>query len=219
MIKRKVGLYGEFKKTFWQMGNLIDIFLTMKSIIPNSNVRKVFDQLGKNKDGVPYHLHLLGLHFDGEEENVLNKYKDIAVSLKDSPNVIKDLIRDPNWRPALVGNAVVMLLKATDLQKDLIWRLENGSWVSPQLAVGIALIDEGFAEKEMYRIIKNAVEKSNPKTIMSAYSCLKFLKSKYATEFENTDVFEIWKEKDSWDNSSKIAEQHWDFWKNIEPIK
>ncbi len=188
-------------------------------MMPNSNVRKVFDQLGKNKDGVPYHLHLLGLHFDGQEESVLSKYNDLALSLKDSPKIIKHLIRDPNWRPTLVGNAVVMLLKAHSLQKDLIWRLENGSWVSPQLAVGIKLIDDGFAEKEMERLIEISTEESNPKTIMSAYSCLKFLGSKYATEFENTDAFEIWKEKDSWDNSFQIAEQHWNFWKHIEPIK
>lgn len=97
--------------------------------------------------------------------------------------------------------------------------MKNGSWVAPQIAVAIALLNDGFAEQELKRIIENASEESNPKIMMSAYSSLKFLESKIADEFEKIRLFEILKEKDSWDNSIRIATEHWNFWKNIEPIK
>jgi hypothetical protein len=184
-----------------------------------SSSRDVFEWLNKYRKGAPYYLHLLNLYWgeDGEDE-VISRFKELAFNLKHYPNVIKELIRDLNWRPTLVGNAVVILLGERGFQSDLIWRLENWSWVAPQIAGGIALSDEGSAERELQRIIENASENSNPKTIMSTYSSLKFLESKTADEFEKTRLFEILKEKDSWDNSIKIAEQHWLYWKNVKPI-
>ena len=53
---------------------------------------------------------------------------------------------------------------------------------------------------------------------MSAYSSLKFLESKSANEFEQTKLYEMLKEKDRWDDSIRIATEHWNFWKNTKPI-
>lgn len=184
-----------------------------------SSTKEVFGYLGVNSQGVPYHLHLLNLYWgeDGEEAT-MNKYRNLAIALKNSPDIISQLICDLNWRPTLVGNAIVILLRANIFQKDLLWRLENESWVAPQIAVGLALLNDGLAEKELLRIIESASEESNPKAIMSAYSSLKFLKSKVANDFQQTELFEILKVKDSWDHSIKIAEQHWEYWKNIKPV-
>jgi len=184
-----------------------------------SNIKEVFDYLGLNSQGVPLYLHLLNLYWgeDGRDP-VMEKYKNLAIMLKDSPELISELIRDENWRPTLVGNAIAILLRAKEFQKDLVWRLENGNWVAPQIAVALAILNDDFAEKELKRIIENVSEESNPKTIMSAYSSLKFLESKIANEFEKTKLFEVLKQKDSWDNSIEVAEQHWNFWKDIEPI-
>ena len=184
-----------------------------------STIKEVFAHLGLNSQGVPFYLHLLNLYW-GEDgmDFAMKKYKSLATKLKDSPSIISDLIRDVNWRPTLVGNATVILLQAKQFQKDLIWRLENGSWVSPQIAVAIALLNDGFAEEELNRIIENASEESNPKTIMSAYSSMKFLENNIAEDFSKTKIFEVLKEKDSWDDSITIAEEHWDFWKDVEPI-
>lgn len=191
-------------------------------MMPTSKVVRILNkELGLDKNGVPYYLHLLNLNFgenDEEKEITLSKLKKLAIDLKRTPKTIKDLIVSVNWRPTLVGNAVAILLRDNKFQKDLIWRLEHGNWVSPQLAVGIALLDDGLAEKELRRIIENASEESNLKTIMSAFSSLKFLESKFAKDFEETDLFRVLKEKDSWDNSVNIAERHWEFWKNIKPL-
>lgn len=184
-----------------------------------SNTKEVFDYLGLNSQGVPFYLHLLNLYWGEDGKDLaMKKYRDLASKLKDSPEIISELIRDINWRPTLVGNATVILLRGKEFRKDLFWRLENGSWVAPQIAVGIALLNANSVEKELNKIIKNASEESNPKTIISAYSSLKFLESEIANEFEKTTLFEALKEKDSWDNSIKIAEQHWNFWKDVEPI-
>ncbi|MDQ6786224.1 MAG: hypothetical protein M3033_05325 [Acidobacteriota bacterium] len=197
------------------MNELNKLISVIKPLLPRSNVKNVFNQLGKDENDVPYHLHLLNLKFGDEG---LESYRKLALNLKDSPKLISELIRDVNWRPTLVGNAITILLRTKEFHKDLIWRLENGSWVSPQIAVGIALLNANLAEKELNKIIENASEESNPKTIMSAYSSLKFLESNFAKKFEQTKLFEVLREKDSWDNSIKIAEQHWNFWKDIEPI-
>lgn len=184
-----------------------------------SKVGQVLNKLGQDKNDVPFYLHLLNLNFANEEENIcLKKYKELAFDLREKPAVIRKLIRAETWRSHLVGNAVGIILREKRVLKDMIWRLENRSWVAPQLAVGIALLDDGFAKKKLQRIIENASEESNPKTIMSAYSSLKFLESEFANEFEKTELFNILKEKDAWDNSIDIAKHQWNFWKNIEPI-
>lgn len=202
--------------------NLKDKISAIKSALPYSKSARILNrQLGLDQNGVPYYLHFLNLYFgenDSERENAIAKLKDLANDLKEKPKTIKGLITSVNWRPTLVGNAIAILLRDSQFQKDLIWRLENGNWVSPQIAVGIALIANSLAEKELRRIIENASEESNAKTIMSAYSSLKFLESEFAKEFEQTDLFGFLKEKDSWDNSVSIAERHWEFWRNIEPL-
>lgn len=205
------------------MNKVKSLIAVIKSIMTNSTNQRILNKkLGSSKEGVPYYLYLLNLNFEKNEEetqNSLNKLKKLAIDLKTKPEIIQSLITDKNWRPTLVGNTIVILLGDKKFQRDLIWRLENGSWVAPQLAVGIAMIDNGLAEKELQRIIENASEKSNPKIIMSAFASLKFLKSEFAEHFEGTDLFRILKEKDSWDNSVDIAERHWGFWKSVEPAK
>ncbi len=197
-----------------------DVFSVITSIIPGLTVQRVLrTKLGLDKDDVPYYLHLLNLNFGDnkdEQEISLNKFGLLALFLKRKPRTVRKLIKCFNWRAVLVGNAVVILLRAKEFQKDLIWRLENETWVSPQIAAGIALLDDGLAEKELQRIIETATEESNPKTIMSAYISLKFLGSRFANDFEKTELFKILKAKD-YDNSIGIAEHHWNFWKTIEP--
>jgi hypothetical protein len=187
-----------------------------------SKILEILENLGLKDEKIPlYHwyLPLLNLYWSEEgQETGIERLRKLAIGVKDSPNFIRELIRDKNWRPTVLGNAIVILLRAKEFQKDLIWRLENGSWVAPQIAVAIALLNDGLAENELNKIIESASKESNPKSIMSAYSSLKFLKSKSAEEFEKTELFEVLKEKDSWNNSIRIAEEQWNFWKDIKPI-
>ena len=199
-----------------KISELVSVFKS--TIIPNSNVRKVFKLLGKDDEGVPHHLHLLNPNSFDEERSTIDKCKNIAISLKDKPEKVGELVRELNWRPTLVGNTLAILLREHRVQKDMIWRLEKGTWVSPQLSVGIALLNDGSAEKELKRIIESATEDSNPGTIMSAYSSLVFLESQAAELFKQTTLFKKLREKDSRNNSIEIAQKHWDFWKSIDPV-
>lgn len=181
----------------------------------------ILQQLGKDEEEVPYYLNLLNLSFvknKEKEEVALNKYRELALNLRKHPEEIRKLIISLNWRPTLVGNAVAILLREKAFQEDMIWRLENRSWVAPQLAAGIAILDEGLAEDRLIKILVSASDVSNPKTIMSTYSSLVFLKSPFAEKFEKTAIFERLKEKDNWDNSFDIAEHQYDFWRSVEPL-
>lgn len=111
------------------------------------------------------------------------------------------------------------MLRKRDLQADMIWRVENWNWAAPQLAVGIAMLDEGNGEKLLSESLNTASEDSNPKTILSLYAALKFLGSPVAVAFERSPLFAVLTKKDEWDRSVNIAETQWEFWRNIAPIK
>jgi hypothetical protein len=167
-----------------------------------------------------WYIPLLGPSIaDPELDDLLDRYRRFAVGLCDAPEFVRDLIRDKNWRPTLMGLTVVILLRAVEYQADMAWRLANGNWVAPQLAVAIALVDEGKGVDLVRGIVDSATEESNAKVVMSAYSALSFLKSPIAYEFEASPLFEHLKNADSYDDSLGIAKRHWDFWKTIVPVQ
>lgn len=150
---------------------------------------------------------------------LLSKYRRLAAGLRESPEFVRELILDKNWRPTLMGVIVVILLRACEYQADMAWRLANRNWVAPQLAVGIALVDQGNGVDLVRKIVENATEESNPKVVMSAYCALSFMESPLALEFETSPLFENLKNADAYDGSIGIAKRHWDFWNTIEPIQ
>lgn len=101
----------------------------------------------------------------------------------------------------------------------MAWRLANWNWVAPQLAAGIAIVDQGGGIDLVQKIVEEATEESNPKVVLSAYSALSFMNSPIAAEFEASPLFEHLNNADAWDGSVSIARRHWDFWNTIEPIQ
>lgn len=174
-------------------------------------------------DDMPFHkwyLSPLHLNFDGVEgQELLRKYRSLAAGLRRSPEFVRELVRDNNWRPTLIGVIVVVLLRAVEHQADMAWRLANWNWVAPQLAVGIAIVDKGGGLDLVRKIVEEATEESNPKVVLSAYSALSFMNSPIVAEFEASPLFEHLKKADAWDGSVNIAKRHWDFWNTIEPIQ
>ena len=154
-----------------------------------------------------------------EVQSLLAKYRKLAVGLRTCPDFIRELISDRNWRPTLIGLAVVILLRAAEYQSDMVWRLVNWNWVAPQLAVAIAIVDQGRGEDLLRRVVEEANEESNPKIVMSAYSALSFVNSPIAAEFEGSELFEHLRKADAWDGSVAIAKRHWEFWNAIAPIQ
>jgi hypothetical protein len=188
-----------------------------------AEIAKVLKDLGLYDETVPlyhYYYPLLGPNWSEEgEETGLNRLRTLADGLKESSDFIRRLIRDENWRPVVIGNAIAMLLRRTDFQADMIWRLRNWNWAAPQLAVGIAKLDKGNGEKALVKILESATEESVPKTVMSTWCSLRFIGSKSASEFQSTDIFQKLAEADrKWDDSERITESQWRFWNRVEPI-
>lgn len=184
-----------------------------------TSVEDVIRWLGTDSKGVPYYLHLLNLNWSPEGLDYdLSRYSELTVQLKGSPKVIRALIRESGWRPTLVGNALAILLRGSEFQNDLIWRLVNWTGVAPQVAVGIALVSNTPSIPELGMLLANASSESNPKTVLSAYAALKLCDSEKAEQFRTTALYDTLKAKDQ-HNCIRIAEYHWDFWKNIKAIK
>jgi hypothetical protein len=181
------------------------------------SVSEVFEWLGVDEKGVPYHLHLLQPEWspDGKGADLI-RFRELSIKLKSSPIIVRQLIRDDNWRPTLIGNAVAILLRATEFENDLMWRLSKPTWVAPQVAVGIAMLSNGSIETDLRQLLAIASEESSPKMILSVYCALKFIGSKIANEFEETELFKRLKLKDQ-DDCIRIAEANWSYWSNVPP--
>lgn len=183
-----------------------------------TSVEDVIKWLGSDSKGVPYYLHLLNLKWSPEgREYDLNRYIELAVQLKESPEVIRALIRSENWRPTLVGNAVAILMRDSQFRGDLIWRLVSWTGVAPQVAAGIALVSDSTSMPALETVLAEVSTESSPKTVLSAYSALKLCGSDEAERFEATPIYAALRAKDQ-HNCIGIAEQHWDFWKDVEAV-
>lgn len=183
-----------------------------------TSTKDVIRWLGTDSKRVPYYLHLLNLKWSSEGIDYdLNRYSELAMQLKENPEVIRALIRDPEWRPTLIGNALTILLKDSRFQNDLIWRLVNWTWVAPQVAAGIAIVSDALSIPELEMLLANASDESNPKTVLSAYSALKLCGSYKAKQFETTQLYNALNAKDQ-DNCIEKVERHWNFWRNVKAI-
>lgn len=80
-------------------------------------------------------------------DGVTESFAILVRSLEDARanESLHELTRDEDWRPQLVG-AVALALGAGDAtHRDDLWkRIEERSWVAPQLAAVLSIIDSDF---------------------------------------------------------------------------
>lgn len=95
-------------------------------------------------DNEPRHLSLLGLTDDRSEE-AIRELLSILGSSSAIAAELHQLLRDNDWRPQLVG-AVALAFGAGDASHhDDMWaQVEAGSWVVPQLAAVLSVVDNTF---------------------------------------------------------------------------
>jgi hypothetical protein len=66
---------------------------------------------------------------------------------------VRALLAERNWRPHLVGIIAVLASPKPELFVADLWgALDNGSWVSPQLAVALFHLDAAFAAEAKRRV-------------------------------------------------------------------
>ena len=105
----------------------------------------------------PLYIHLL--KFD---DNVVWTMSAIVQSLARSPNPASEicaLLNGMDWREHLVGGVASILgqQQSAPVIAALWAAFDEGSWVSPQLAVVASLVDPEFAEHARARILRHCL--------------------------------------------------------------
>lgn len=201
-----------------------------------SSTNDVFDWMSEKTGERTFYLEFLNLHHTGEKLAFwLNAYSDLARILRSQPDVLRKMLMESPWRPSLVANVVIILLRAQEFEKDLVQRLVQGSWIAPQLAVSTGLISTGrqiaTLEDSLDQLIARYQEYADNelgKHLMSVYAALKLIGSHRAVEFQNSTYFhEITPSevaKDNWRHADnlrwvQLIQTQWDFWSAIDPIR
>ncbi|MCP4964180.1 MAG: hypothetical protein GY926_02985 [bacterium] len=108
---------------------------------------EVFETTGEDPN--PY-LSLLRL--EGDVSTATVDRIRAAIECEDSHRAILVLLQDDNWRPHLVG-AVAMAISPSPKAITETWRtLDAGSWVTPQMAAALSLVDSSFRERAIDRL-------------------------------------------------------------------
>lgn len=109
----------------------------------------IFDPLFEPSDLYLSLLHL-GMPDAGD---ALQLAGDCARSSPGAVEEIRLLLAENNWRPHLVGAAASLSLKDPTQVVPNLWQcLDRGSWVTPQIAVVLSLIDSKFEENSRTRL-------------------------------------------------------------------
>jgi hypothetical protein len=180
----------------------------------NDDHGRVFEWLGEDKQGTPYHLHPLNLVWsvDGADHD-LRVYRGVADRLAAEPQYWSDIIRDPNWRFTLVGCVCLLVSGQIAHFEDLCFRYEAGSMVVPQLAVTLGLLHAERATPFFHRVLSIPQFRRHPSKSVSADRALMKLGVGNRPEV-NT---EEWKdfEKDDAMVAERVLEKHWAFWAGL----
>lgn len=101
------------------------------------------------------------LHLGGEAESVIERLGESARSCTDLVSEVRDLL-EKGWRGALVACAA--LHGACTLEAlDLLWEaLDQGSWVAPQIAITLWMLDPRFEERARQRLLSGCPVQPEP---------------------------------------------------------
>lgn len=97
------------------------------------------------------YLALLNLAGDDPEARV-RRVRDCC-SAPSAAADVEMLIGEPDWRPNLVAVVAAFFLPPWSRNLDRFWkRLDSATWVSPQIAVGLSIIDPDFSAQCRVRL-------------------------------------------------------------------
>ncbi|MBX3166586.1 MAG: hypothetical protein KF760_04205 [Candidatus Eremiobacteraeota bacterium] len=95
--------------------------------------------------------YLALLHLNTGSAGVVERLVESARSSPDLEAELRELLSE-GWRPALVACAALQGRSSPALL-DLLWKaLDRGSWVAPQMAITLWMLDERFAERARQRL-------------------------------------------------------------------
>lgn len=102
------------------------------------------------------HGYLALLHLTSNDaEAAVRLVRDCASSPSARLGMI-ELLQEVNWRPTLVAAVAALFIPANpDILKNLWKRIDSGSWVVPQIAVTLSIVDPDFMDRCKERLAEN----------------------------------------------------------------
>lgn len=171
------------------------------------NPNLVLSWLGRDSAGASYHLVPLNLTWSAAGvEADLAVFAEVARKLAEDPELWSVVLRETNWRFTLVGCVCLLVSGNRDHWEDLVWRLEQGSFVSPQLLVTMGLLHPAETREALSRLL----EESSLVETHKSYGAALVVQDRL-----NTDAAEPadrWLEEDAAEGAS-VADEQWAFWK------
>jgi hypothetical protein len=179
--------------------------------VPQSTDGRVFDWLGKDAKGTPYHLHPLNLVWsDAGAEHDLGVYRRVAERLAADTAYWSAIIRDTNWRYSLVGCVCLLVSRNRGFFDELLMRFEAGSMVIPQIAATMGLLHPSEARAAFELALATPRLRDHPQRRVSAERALVCL----GVHQESEVMLHGWSilDRDDAVLADRVVQQHWDFW-------
>jgi hypothetical protein len=134
----------------------------------------------------------------------------VADRLAADPTYWASIIREPNWRYTLVGCVCLLVTRRPEFFEDLCFRFEAGSFIVPQLAVTLGLLNPERATLFFQRVLSTPELRRHPSKATSADRALVKLGVRQQPEV----AVEEWNGlgRDDAKTAESVFEQHWSFW-------
>ncbi|MCW9016265.1 MAG: hypothetical protein OQJ89_04815, partial [Kangiellaceae bacterium] len=94
------------------------------------------------------------------EGNSIRQLKELLPTMESPIEDICLLLSVKNWRPHLLACGAAVLIDRSPKIIDALWdRFDRTSWVCPQIAATLSIVDENFCQNTFERLAKGALIK------------------------------------------------------------
>jgi hypothetical protein len=174
--------------------------------------KDLYEWLGADSQGIPYHLHPLNLVWSKEGvEHDLQVYRSVTERLRGEPDFWSTILRGAyGWRPTLVGCACLLLGKESGFFDELTECFENGSFVQPQVAVTLGLLHAERARRFCEAFLSFPEFLRAARAVVSAQRVLQRLGalSELEVQLGNWSI----DQQDDAALANAVVIKHWSFW-------
>ena len=187
------------------------------------NLNEVHTWLEDESNDSRFYMKLLSLNWrinPQTEQHYLSALNKLAEELLIYPVIVCDLIRHPDWRINLIGNAIAILQQKSEFETDLAERLlGNYAWVAPQLAAGFALLTSGKCVSQLENYLRKVDDASeiDTKAVLSVYAGLSLIDNDTAQEFATKPIFAKLHSQDR-HRCVRRTQNYYTYWKNLQSV-
>jgi hypothetical protein len=170
------------------------------------NPNEVLSWLGRDSAGASYPLVALNLTWSAQGVQAdLAAFEGVAQRLVDDPELWSALLRETNWRFTLVGCVCLLVSDNQDHWEDLAWRFDQGTWISPQLAVTMGLLHPTETLELLARLLEEGALSDSSK----GYGAALVVRARLDPDI--TEPADLRLVGDAAEGAS-VAEAQWAFW-------